>query len=299
MIKRTTIFRVLIALFTLVAIFPFNTTMAADKLDDDCAIGLKVEVNPTEVKKWDNPVNVTVILRRDHPAGYYCSTKDVAKVTYQYTVVGTGQTKTLRTVDLTIEPNQTGVGKPTEVRDGQNFDFSKLGAKPDSTGVVVIASAGITRTAGYKTTTIERVSAPVTIRLNKNTTVDQDPTGTVTPGGTTPDPTPGQTPVDTSVGIKCNPEPCDFDRSLGSFFNPLDDGVTVPGLIVRLINIVLMLAGMVAVIYIIFGGFLMVTSAGNQTTLTKGKKTVMYAVAGLIVCILSFSIVAVIQSIIS
>ena len=92
---------------------------------------------------------------------------------------------------------------------------------------------------------------------------------------------------------------CNFDTPLGSVFNPLEDGITVPGIIVRLINILLMISGTVAVGFIIFGGLMMVTSAGNESRVTKGKQTVIYAVAGLVVSILSFSIVAIIQSIIN
>lgn len=91
----------------------------------------------------------------------------------------------------------------------------------------------------------------------------------------------------------------DLDTELGSFFNPLDDELTVPGLVVRLINIVLVFSGMVAVAFIIYGGLIMVSAAGNESRVTKGKNTLIYAVAGLIVSILSFSIVALIQGVIS
>lgn len=90
-----------------------------------------------------------------------------------------------------------------------------------------------------------------------------------------------------------------LDTELGKFFNPLDDQLTVPGLIVRLINIVLVFSGMISVAFIIYGGLIMVSSAGNESRVTKGKNTLIYAVAGLIVSILSFSIVALIQGVIS
>lgn len=89
-----------------------------------------------------------------------------------------------------------------------------------------------------------------------------------------------------------------LDTILGTFSNPLEFE-TVPELIIRLINIGLLLAAMVTVIVIIVGGFNLVTAAGNETKITKGKRSIMWAIAGLIVCLLSFSIVAIIQKVVS
>ncbi len=91
-----------------------------------------------------------------------------------------------------------------------------------------------------------------------------------------------------------------FDETLGYLFNPLNDDVTRPeALIVRIINILLLLVGSLAVLFIIFGGFMMITSAGNETRVQQGKKILISAVAGLILTLLSFSIVAIVQSIVN
>ncbi|HMR55613.1 MAG TPA: pilin [Candidatus Doudnabacteria bacterium] len=116
--------------------------------------------------------------------------------------------------------------------------------------------------------------------------------------GTTPGTTPGQTPlppVNTDVGIKVDTS---FDTVLGTFFNPLEDD-RPEEIIVRIINILLTIAGVLAVIFIIVGGLMMVTSAGNENRLKNGKQTLIYAVLGLILTLLSFSIVAIIQTIIA
>ncbi len=89
-----------------------------------------------------------------------------------------------------------------------------------------------------------------------------------------------------------------FDTVLGTFSNLLEFE-SVPELIIRLINILLMLAGMIAVLVIIVGGFNLVTAAGNESKVTKGRQSIMWAVAGLVLCLMSFSIVAIIQKIIS
>lgn len=101
--------------------------------------------------------------------------------------------------------------------------------------------------------------------------------------------------IDTSVTIKGG---LDFDQELSRLFNPLDfEDPKVA--IVRILNILLTLAGILAVLFIIIGGFQMVTATGSESKMKAGKQTVIYAVAGLILTLLSFSIVALIQRIIS
>lgn len=127
---------------------------------------------------------------------------------------------------------------------------------------------------------------------------DTGGSGGGTGGGGKDDGPQGKDNKDINSGVTAKLE-FGLDTELGKFFNPLDDELTVPGLIVRLINIVLVFSGMISVAFIIYGGLIMVSSAGNESRVTKGKNTLIYAVAGLIVSILSFSIVALIQGVIS
>jgi hypothetical protein len=55
--------------------------------------------------------------------------------------------------------------------------------------------------------------------------------------------------------------------------------------------------GIWAAIFIILGGFQMVTAAGNEEAIAKAKKTITWSVIGLVVSLLSFSIVAIVQNI--
>ena len=48
--------------------------------------------------------------------------------------------------------------------------------------------------------------------------------------------------------------------------------------------------GAIATVYFIYGGFLVLTSAGTAEKVDKGKKTMIYAVLGMIAIILSYSI---------
>ncbi len=56
------------------------------------------------------------------------------------------------------------------------------------------------------------------------------------------------------------------------------------------LNIVYFAAGVVAVIVIIISGFFFLTSAGQPEKITTAKKTILYAVVGLVVVICAFII---------
>jgi len=71
-------------------------------------------------------------------------------------------------------------------------------------------------------------------------------------------------------------------------------GNLAPGLALVLSNIVntlIFVAGIVSVIVIIIGGFRYTTSQGNDKSVTAAKDTILYAVVGLVISILSYAIV--------
>lgn len=49
--------------------------------------------------------------------------------------------------------------------------------------------------------------------------------------------------------------------------------------------------GLIAVVMIIYGGFLYVTSAGKEESIGTAKKIIMYAVIGIIVILISYAVV--------
>src|SRR5581483_5322004 len=71
---------------------------------------------------------------------------------------------------------------------------------------------------------------------------------------------------------------------------------TLPGLVVNVIQLILIFSGSVAVLVLIYGGFLYLTSAGNEEQGEKGKSAFLNAVLGLVVIVLAFTIVRVISS---
>lgn len=62
-------------------------------------------------------------------------------------------------------------------------------------------------------------------------------------------------------------------------------------LILRILRYSLGLLGIAGLIMIIYGGFLMLTSAGNADTIKKAKGTILWAAAGIAIILLSWSII--------
>ncbi len=69
----------------------------------------------------------------------------------------------------------------------------------------------------------------------------------------------------------------------------------VPGTLLSAINTIskaiLYIVGTVAVLFLIIGGFQYITSAGNPDGIEKAKATILYAIIGIIVALLAYSII--------
>ncbi len=61
--------------------------------------------------------------------------------------------------------------------------------------------------------------------------------------------------------------------------------------ITNILSAIIGVAGLVSVAYIIVGGIQYMTSSGDSSKTEKAKKTILYALIGLVVCALSFAIV--------
>lgn len=57
------------------------------------------------------------------------------------------------------------------------------------------------------------------------------------------------------------------------------------------INTLLVVVGIIAVVMMIVGGLKLITSNGDASSVTSGKNTIMYAIIGLVLALLSFGIV--------
>ncbi|MBR0403057.1 hypothetical protein IJI55_00690 [Candidatus Saccharibacteria bacterium] len=67
--------------------------------------------------------------------------------------------------------------------------------------------------------------------------------------------------------------------------------VGVDGVFTNITNTILYVVGVVSVIMLIYGGLRYVISGGDSKKVTDAKNTILYAIIGLIISILSFAIV--------
>jgi len=66
--------------------------------------------------------------------------------------------------------------------------------------------------------------------------------------------------------------------------------------ITQIINFFLGLLGLIAVAFLIYAGVLMVTAGGNEETVGKARKVITYAVIGIVIILLSYTVVTFVTS---
>lgn len=85
---------------------------------------------------------------------------------------------------------------------------------------------------------------------------------------------------------------------------PVDTGVrcsegSIAAIFRLIINWALAIAFIAAVIMLIYGGFLYITSAGNTDNATKGKTAITNALVGVVIIVLSYIIVQIVYRFVS
>lgn len=65
------------------------------------------------------------------------------------------------------------------------------------------------------------------------------------------------------------------------------------------IRLFLTFSGAIAVVFVIIGGFMYITSNGNEEQAEKGKNTLINAVIGVVIIIMAFVIISVITNLVS
>lgn len=78
--------------------------------------------------------------------------------------------------------------------------------------------------------------------------------------------------------------------------NPLGNTNDITGVLKNVINWMLGLVGLLALIALIVGGGRMIVDFGNEEQVKKAKTTILYAVIGLAVVILSYAIINIVVS---
>jgi len=90
-----------------------------------------------------------------------------------------------------------------------------------------------------------------------------------------------------------------FDTSFAQMIDPGDrptnltgdDGGSLKTALRTVLNFFLFFLGIVATGMLIYGGFLYITSGGDDSGAEKGKKIIIYAAIGAIIILISFAIV--------
>lgn len=134
---------------------------------------------------------------------------------------------------------------------------------------------------------------------------------TATPGGGTPGgggvpitPKP-VTPVSSDLdcksqglGDKTDPVTglCIPTNPLKATDDSLASATSIGDLIKRILNILLTLGGVVAVLFIVLGGYEYITSRGSEERAKSGRRTMTYAIIGLVAILLAFMLVTVLTN---
>lgn len=77
-------------------------------------------------------------------------------------------------------------------------------------------------------------------------------------------------------------------------FGGLNQSTTLTGLLSNIILLILRFVGLIAVLFIIIGGYRYITSQGNAEQAEAGQKTLVNAVIGLVIIALAYVIVTVV-----
>jgi hypothetical protein len=93
-------------------------------------------------------------------------------------------------------------------------------------------------------------------------------------------------------------------EDIGNSSNPALDGANaakadgmpenlfgVDGIFTQVANTILYIVGIISVVMLIYGGLRYVVSGGDNKKVTDAKNTIMYAIIGLIIALLSYAIV--------
>ena len=104
---------------------------------------------------------------------------------------------------------------------------------------------------------------------------------------------------DDSGKCKCSWADCDHTtcKCVGFWVPVTPNGIPEKPLdevIMDITDWVLGFAGIIAILVIVYGGLLYLTSAGNEDQMEKGKKTLMWGILGLVIIGISYAIVKVI-----
>lgn len=89
-----------------------------------------------------------------------------------------------------------------------------------------------------------------------------------------------------------------YASSTDQLYNPLPTGALITMFLI-ITRAFLLGIGAIGVLFIIIGGFQYVIAAGNEEAIVKARKTITWAIIGVVIASLSFAIVAIVQNLLA
>lgn len=137
----------------------------------------------------------------------------------------------------------------------------------------------------------DNTANPITVAIagsgqQASVTINVGTVSGIAPGASNPGASASNPCTSTTNGS--NPASC--------LYNPLPTA-ELTTMFLLIIRGFLSIIGIWAVMFIIVGGFRMVAAAGNEEAYTQAKKTITWAVLGLTIALLSFTMIAIVQNI--
>jgi len=81
----------------------------------------------------------------------------------------------------------------------------------------------------------------------------------------------------------------------GQFAGLADDKITIPNMVPVIIQVILIIAALVALVFLIIGGIKWITSGGDKTAVESARNTITSALLGLLVVFAAWAILRLIQ----
>ncbi len=186
---------------------------------------------------------------------------------------------------LKFEANGQTLGTFTKSRAEMQSD-QWLDTTVTSSGGFKAGTNNITVSLWQAGTSMKIAEATATLTGDNNLGGTSGNPGTGTPGN----PNTGGTPGNPNTGGTPGNPTVSFINPLGSASGNLFQVFT------RILKMMMGVLGALSVAMIIVGGFQMVLSQGNSEAYGKAKSTIIWAVMGLVIALLSFAIIAIIQN---
>lgn len=183
---------------------------------------------------------------------------------------------------MTVDRSRAQSGDVYWDNSGQGIPISSANSFTNGSNTVKVAiwQAGTSLLLGEGTANLpaQGLANPGT---NPGSTNPGTNAGTGNPGTNPGSTNPGTNPGSNTAGVQ--------------FTSPIKD-TNLLELFLRMLKLLMATLGGLAVLMIIVGGFRMVLASGNEEAYSTAKKTITWAVLGLVVALLSFVIIVIVQN---